>query len=111
MHVPFLSADFSFSTRSTSSVQTENTDCKESSKNEAYCTPKPSMSSRNRGLLTDSKKNQSARHIASLVKNPSLLKPKSQSQSSQVKGIKPASVKKYTDFLNNFCVISTIRVW
>ncbi|KAB5515790.1 hypothetical protein DKX38_026438 [Salix brachista] len=84
----------SFSTRSTSSVQTENTDCKESSKNEAYCTPKPSMSSRNRGLLTDSKKNQSARHIASLVKNPSLLKPKSQSQSSQVKGIKPASVKK-----------------
>ncbi|KAJ6420445.1 hypothetical protein OIU84_027894 [Salix udensis] len=80
--------------RSTSSVQTENTDCKESSKNEAYCTPKPSMSSRNRGLLTDSKKNQSARHIASLVKNPSLLKPKSQSQSSQVKGIKPASVKK-----------------
>ncbi|KAG5226314.1 protein TPX [Salix suchowensis] len=80
--------------RSTSSVQTENTDCKESSKNEAYCTPKPSMSSRNRGPLTDSKKNQSARHIASLVKNPSLLKPKSQSQSSQVKGIKPASVKK-----------------
>ncbi|KAL9380304.1 hypothetical protein Peur_025961 [Populus x canadensis] len=80
--------------RSTSSLQTENTDGKESSKNEAYCTPKPPMSSRNRAPLTDSKKNQSARHIASLVKNPSLLKPKNQSQSSQVKGIKPASVKK-----------------
>ncbi|XP_011029042.1 PREDICTED: protein TPX2 [Populus euphratica] len=80
--------------RKTSSLQTENTDGKESSKNEAYCTPKPPISSRNRGTLTDSKKNQSARHIASLVKNPSLLKPKNQSQSSQVKGIKPASVKK-----------------
>lgn len=104
VYVAFLSADFSFSIRSTSSLQTENADGKESSKNEAYCTPKPPMSSRNRGPLTDSKKNHSARHIASLVRNPSLLKPKSQSQSSQVKGIKPASVKKYTDFVVNFCV-------
>ncbi|KAJ6960988.1 hypothetical protein NC653_038863 [Populus alba x Populus x berolinensis] len=39
----------SFSIRSTSSLRTENTDGKESSKNEAYCTPKPPMSSRNRG--------------------------------------------------------------
>ncbi|CAK7322742.1 unnamed protein product [Dovyalis caffra] len=96
--------------RSSSSLQIENIDSK-SCKNEAYCTPKPPTSSRNRGLLTgtpkpplssrnggglltDSKKNQSARRIASLVKNPSLVKPKSQSQSSQAKGIKPASVKK-----------------
>nr|TKS04822.1 hypothetical protein D5086_0000139280 [Populus alba] len=52
------------------------------------------MSSRNKGILTDSKKNQSARHIASLVKNPSSVKPKGRSQSSQVKGIKTSSVKK-----------------
>uniref|UniRef100_A0A3N7F8A0 TPX2 C-terminal domain-containing protein n=1 Tax=Populus trichocarpa TaxID=3694 RepID=A0A3N7F8A0_POPTR len=79
--------------RCTSSLQIENTDGK-SSKNDAYCTPKQPMSSRNRGILTDSKKNQSARHIASLVKNPSSVKPKGQSQSSRVKGIKPSSVKK-----------------
>ncbi|KAL9339992.1 hypothetical protein Peur_066211 [Populus x canadensis] len=79
--------------RCTSSLQIENTDGK-SSKNDAYCTPKQPRSSRNRGILTDSKKNQSARHIASLVKNPSSVKPKGQSQSSRVKGIKPTSVKK-----------------
>ncbi|KAJ6366613.1 hypothetical protein OIU77_003072, partial [Salix suchowensis] len=79
--------------RCTSSLQIENTDGK-SNKNDAYCTPRQPMSSRNRGILTDSKKNQSARHIASLVKNPSSVKPKGQSRSSQLKGIKPTSVKK-----------------
>ncbi|KAJ6908716.1 hypothetical protein NC651_018944 [Populus alba x Populus x berolinensis] len=79
--------------RCTSSLQIENTDGK-SSKNDAYCTPKQPMSSRNKGILTDSKKNQSARHIASMVKNPSSVKPKGQSQSSQAKGIKPSSVKR-----------------
>lgn len=83
-----------FFIRSASSLQIESADGKESSKDEAYCTPKPPMSSRNKGLLADSKKNQSARHIASLIKNPSIVKSKSQSQSSQVKGIKPASIKK-----------------
>ncbi|KAJ6289508.1 hypothetical protein OIU76_025347 [Salix suchowensis] len=79
--------------RCTSSLQIENTDGK-SNKNDAYCTPRQPMSSRTRGILTDSKKNQSARHIASLVKNPSSVKPKGQSRSSQLKGIKPTSVKK-----------------
>uniref|UniRef100_A0A6N2MST9 TPX2 C-terminal domain-containing protein n=1 Tax=Salix viminalis TaxID=40686 RepID=A0A6N2MST9_SALVM len=79
--------------RCTSSLQIEKTDGK-SNKNDAYCTPRQPMSSRNRGILTDSKKNQSARHIASLVKNPSSVKPKGQSRSSQLKGIKPTSVKK-----------------
>ena len=106
--VASLSADFRFSIRCTSSLQIENTDGK-SSKNDAYCTPKQPMSSRNRGILTDSKKNQSARHIASLVKNPSSVKPKGQSQSSRVKGIKPSSVKKSVDFLVNFCI--KICVW
>ncbi|KAJ6340297.1 hypothetical protein OIU77_008121, partial [Salix suchowensis] len=78
--------------RCTSSLQIENTGGK-SNKNDAYCTPRQPMSSRNRGILTDSKKNQSARYIASLVKNPSSVKPKGQSRSSQVKGIKPTSVK------------------
>ena len=93
-----LSADFRFSIRCTSSLQVENTDGK-SNKNDAYCTPRQPMSSRNRGVLTDSKKNQSARCIASLVKNPSSVKPKGQSRSSQVKGIKPTSVKKSVDFI------------
>lgn len=103
-----LSADFRFSIRCTSSLQIENTDGK-SNKNDAYCTPRQPMSSRNRGILTDSKKNQSARHIASLVKNPSSVKPKGQSRSSQLKGIKPTSVKKSVDFIVNF--FFKICVW
>lgn len=103
-----LSADFRFSIRCTSSLQIENTGGK-SNKNDAYCTPRQPMSSRNRGILTDSKKNQSARYIASLVKNPSSVKPKGQSRSSQVKGIKPTSVKKSVDFIVNF--FFKICVW
>ncbi|CAL1377331.1 unnamed protein product [Linum trigynum] len=58
---------------------------------EACSTPQPSLHSQKGGALTGSKKHQSARHIASLVKNPSVLKSKSQAQSSQIKGVKPQS--------------------
>ncbi|CAI0548701.1 unnamed protein product [Linum tenue] len=64
---------------------------KEQTRTEACSTPQPSLHSQKGGALTDSKKHQSARHIASLVKNPSVLKSKSQAQSSQVKGVKPQS--------------------
>ncbi|CAI0548800.1 unnamed protein product [Linum tenue] len=71
----------------------ENNGCQVNvqTRTEACSTPQPSLHSQKGGALTDSKKHQSARHIASLVKNPSVLKSKSQAQSSQVKGVKPQS--------------------
>ncbi|CBI21881.3 hypothetical protein VitviT2T_017662 [Vitis vinifera] len=57
------------------------------------CTPKPPMTSQNANL-TDSKKHQTAKKIASLVKNPSALKPKNHSQLSQAKGKPPSSVRR-----------------
>lgn len=47
------------------------------------CTPK-SMINSGKGV-TDAKKQQTAKKIASLIKNPSALKPKNQLQSSQAK--------------------------
>ncbi|EEF44398.1 protein with unknown function [Ricinus communis] len=70
------------------------------SKTETCCTPEPPVASQKEGLLTNSKKHQSGRHIATLVRNPSALKPKNQSQSSQVKGFKPESVKRETKIKN-----------
>ncbi|CAN1230983.1 Protein TPX2 [Linum perenne] len=71
---------------------------KEQTKTEAYCTPQqPSVKpQKGRSVLTDSKKYQSARQVSSLVKNhpPSVLKSKSQAQSSQAKCVKPWSIKK-----------------
>ncbi|CAN1351412.1 Protein TPX2 [Linum perenne] len=64
-------------------------------KEQVCCTPKqPVNNSQKGGVLTDSKKNQSARHIASLIKNPSVLKSKSRAQTSKAKSVKPSSVKK-----------------
>ena len=54
------------------------------------CTPKPLMTSQ-KANLNDSKKHQTAKKIASLVKNPSALKSKTHSQLSQAKGTKPPS--------------------
>lgn len=65
---------------------------------EACCTPKPTMMSQKGGRVTDSKKHQTAKKIASLVRNPSALKPRSQLPSSQVKSIKPSSVKRLVFF-------------
>ncbi|CAI0548799.1 unnamed protein product [Linum tenue] len=74
---------------------------KDQTRTEACSTPQPSLHSQKGGALTDSKKHQSARHIASLVKNPSVLKSKSQAQSSQVKGVKPQSSLKNRGGNNN----------
>ncbi|XP_038683473.1 protein TPX2-like isoform X2 [Tripterygium wilfordii] len=61
------------------------------------CTPRPTMTSRNGELqVTDSKKHQTARKIASLVQNPSAFKPKTQLQ-SKVKSAKPSSVTRGTN--------------
>ncbi|CAN1844472.1 Protein TPX2 [Linum perenne] len=77
---------------------------KEQTKTEAYCTPQqPSVKpQKGRSVLTDSKKYQSARQVSSLVKNhpPSVLKSKSQAQSSQAKCVKPWSIKKVTNVKN-----------
>ncbi|KAL8088210.1 protein TPX2 isoform X1 [Apium graveolens] len=58
------------------------------------CTPKPQISQKSNPLQTDSKKQTSARKIASMVRNPSLLKSKTQPKLSQAKSIKPESVKR-----------------
>ncbi|KAM1717965.1 hypothetical protein ACFX11_025736 [Malus domestica] len=62
------------------------------------CTPKPPMSysKKGGGLASHSKKHQTAKKIASMVRNPSALKQKSHLQSSQTKSIKPNSVKRET---------------
>ncbi|CAN1351413.1 Protein TPX2, partial [Linum perenne] len=70
-------------------------------KEQVCCTPKqPVNNSQKGGVLTDSKKNQSARHIASLIKNPSVLKSKSRAQTSKAKSVKPSSVKKSVGIMN-----------
>ncbi|KAL8151100.1 hypothetical protein V2J09_020908 [Rumex salicifolius] len=63
---------------------------------EAECTPKPPVLSAKRDQsLAMSRRQQTARKIASLIKNPSALKTKNgQSQLSQTKCTKPASARK-----------------
>lgn len=59
------------------------------------CTPKPPMQFSLGGKSVDPKKQQTARKIASLLKNPpSALRPKNQSQLSQAKGSHQKSVKR-----------------
>ncbi|KAK2988497.1 hypothetical protein RJ640_014510 [Escallonia rubra] len=61
-------------------------------------TPKPPINSQKGSLLhTDPKKQQTAKKIASIVKNPSALKSKNQLQLSQAKSIKPSSVRRETN--------------
>ncbi|GAV80582.1 TPX2 domain-containing protein/TPX2_importin domain-containing protein [Cephalotus follicularis] len=57
------------------------------------CSPKPTISKQGE-LVTDCKKHQTARKIASLVKNSVAMKPKNQLQTSEAKGTKPTSMKK-----------------
>ncbi|KAM7503421.1 hypothetical protein LguiB_002325 [Lonicera macranthoides] len=65
------------------------------------CTPKPPITSRKINLLrTDPKKQQTAKKIASIVKNPSVLKSRNQSQLSQAKSIKQASVRRDINLIN-----------
>jgi targeting protein for Xklp2 len=101
----FLFGDFRVSAgRTSSSVKIEVSEDKLNSKSSVHvateaCTPKPAMTTSQKGdRVTDSKKHQTAKKIASLVRNPSALKPKSQLQSSQAKSIKPSSVKRLVIF-------------
>ncbi|KAL9457807.1 hypothetical protein AB3S75_006789 [Citrus x aurantiifolia] len=64
------------------------------------CTPK-SMINSGKGV-TDAKKQQTAKKIASLIKNPSALKPKNQLQSSQAK--RDAIMKKMAGTPTNFAL-------
>ncbi|CAH8251063.1 unnamed protein product [Arabidopsis lyrata] len=65
------------------------------------CTPKPPMQFSLGGKSVDPKKQQTARKIASLLKNPpSALRPKNQSQLSQAKGSHQKSVKRETSVNN-----------
>lgn len=71
-----------------SSVNMELANDKEKSKSSVqvgpeYCTPKPVMPSQKEAI--DSKKKQTAKKIASIIKNSSAVKPKNQLQSAQAK--------------------------
>ncbi|KAJ7948339.1 protein TPX2 [Quillaja saponaria] len=57
------------------------------------CTPNPTMIPQKGNLVTGSKKHQTAKKIAALVRNPSSMRTKNQLQSSQTKGIKASNVK------------------
>ncbi|XP_065873090.1 protein TPX2 isoform X2 [Euphorbia lathyris] len=83
--------------RSSGSVKIEPANSKVDSKIDTCCTPKLPVPSRKEGLVTNSKKHQSAKNIASMVRNPSSLKPKPQSQYSRAKASKPESVKRATN--------------
>ncbi|XP_024991270.1 protein TPX2 [Cynara cardunculus var. scolymus] len=66
------------------------------------CTPKPAVASQKNKSISEaeSKKQQTARRIASAVKNPSAFKSRNQSQLSQVKSKTPATVKRDTSQAN-----------
>ncbi|CAG7909000.1 unnamed protein product [Brassica rapa] len=84
-------------TRDKTPKQIENKENIPPSRTEA-CTPKPPLQSSHGGKSMDLKKQQSARKIASLLRNPSALRPKNQSQSSssQLKGTNQKGVKRVT---------------
>ncbi|WZZ19959.1 hypothetical protein YC2023_121346 [Brassica napus] len=83
-------------TRDKTPKQIENKENIPPSRTEA-CTPKPPLQSSHGGKSMDLKKQQTARKIASLLRNPSALRPKNQSQSSsQLKGTNQKSVKRVT---------------
>ncbi|VVA89863.1 unnamed protein product [Arabis nemorensis] len=68
--------------------------------NKEACTPKPPLQLSHGGKSMDLKKQQTGRKIASLVRNPSALRPKNQSQSSQAKSSHQKSVKRETSVKN-----------
>ncbi|KAF2555601.1 hypothetical protein F2Q68_00012807 [Brassica cretica] len=83
-------------TREKTPKQIENKENIPPSRTEA-CTPKPPLQSSHGGKSMDIKKQQTARKIASLLRNPSALRPKNQPHSSsQLKGTNQKSVKRET---------------
>ncbi|KAF3444087.1 hypothetical protein FNV43_RR13777 [Rhamnella rubrinervis] len=97
---------------SSSNVRNDSNEVTEISKSvcqtakEACTTPIPLMTSKKEASVTDSKKNQTAKKIASLVRNPSALKSKSHLQSSQIKNVKPSSVKRETNMKNTASTVN-----
>ena len=90
------SCSFNSNTREKTPKQIENKENIPPSRTEA-CTPKPPLQSSHGGKSMDLKKQQTARKIASLLRNPSALRPKNQPHSSsQLKGTNQKSVKRYT---------------
>ncbi|EOA36809.1 hypothetical protein CARUB_v10008388mg [Capsella rubella] len=73
------------------------------------CTPKPPLQFSQGGKSMDLKKQQTARKIASLLKNPSALRPKNQSQLSQAKGSHQKSVKRETSVRNMVSTTNLIQ--
>ncbi|XP_010482506.1 PREDICTED: protein TPX2-like [Camelina sativa] len=88
-----------------SNAKTEQTQDKENIP--PACTPKPPMHFSKGGKSMDLKKQQTARKIASLLKNPSALRPKNQLQLSQPKGSHQKSVKRETSVRN---IVSTTNL-
>lgn len=93
-----------FSDSTSKLVDVALTDDKENSKSSVpegaeISTPKPVMASQKEDAVTDSKKCQTAKKIASLIKNPSVLRPKQNLQSSQAKKSKPESVKRFKRYV------------
>ncbi|CAF1923604.1 hypothetical protein Bca4012_069652 [Brassica carinata] len=83
-------------TREKTPKQIENKENIPPSRTEAW-TPKPPLQSSHGGKSMDLKKQQTARKIASLLRNPSALRPKNQPHSSsQLKGTNQKSVKRET---------------
>ncbi|KAF2549105.1 hypothetical protein F2Q70_00019298, partial [Brassica cretica] len=83
-------------TREKTPKQIENKENIPPSRTEA-CTPKPPLQSSHGGKSMDLKKQQTARKIASLLRNPSALRPKNQPHSSsQLNGTNQKSVKRET---------------
>ncbi|XP_019172271.1 PREDICTED: protein TPX2 isoform X2 [Ipomoea nil] len=69
--------------------------CKKLSSLQGACTPQPpKITSQKAAQQTDAKKHQTAKKIASMIRNPSALKSKTQ---SQVKTINPASARRNTN--------------
>nr|GLL45448.1 protein TPX2 isoform X2 [Ipomoea trifida] len=69
--------------------------CKKLSSLQGACTPQPpKITSQKTAQQTDAKKHQTAKKIASMIRNPSALKSKTQ---SQVKSINPASARRNTN--------------
>ncbi|XP_030462426.1 protein TPX2 isoform X2 [Syzygium oleosum] len=86
-------------------VDVASTDDKENSKSSVregaeVSTPKPVTASQKGDVVTDSKKCQTAKKIASLIKNPSKSRPKQNLQSSQAQKSKPESVKRNINVKN-----------
>ncbi|KAI6696852.1 hypothetical protein NL676_016971 [Syzygium grande] len=101
-HVILVKRRFRRSDSTSKLVNVALTDDEENSKSSVLegsevSTPKPVMASQKGDAVTDSKNCQTAKKIASLIKNPSTLRPKQNLQSSPAKKSKPECVTRNTN--------------